>query len=274
MWLMTRQALAVALCQWADMRYDGSMIRLMRCCILLLSLILLGLAFSSCKEEPPPTTPGTPGRDVFGETPDPAIARTLQADVAMTAAWLLTLTPAGPAAGAPTPVVEPASSVGTPPAARNGACPVPGGFVLQERQGFCLAAPASWVVWNADGGVVGSLGTTPDQVVALQPDWAPSTLICSLMIYISSENSALSHLGLRHRQFSSQGDIQDISPIKAYALGEMGILGFSWSHKNNETGAVFAEMVGSGRLLHISFGGTKCLLEDVLPVLETLRVNI
>jgi hypothetical protein len=255
------------------MRYDGSMKRPVRCVLLLLSLTLLGSAFSGCKEGEPSSTPGTAELGVFGETPDPAIARTLQADVAMTASWLLTLTPAAPVSGDPTPSVEPAGSVGTPPAARNGACPVPGGFVLQSRQGFCVAVPASWVVWNADGGVVSSLKTTPGQVLALQPDWAQSASVCSVMIYISSEDSALSHLDLRHRQFASQKDIQDISPIKAYALGEMGILGFTWSYKNNEAGAVFAEMAGTGRVLHISFGGSDCLLEDMLPVLETLRIN-
>lgn len=255
------------------MRYDDTMKVFEKCGLLWLSLAVLGIGFSGCNEGPSSMTPGTADHDVFGETPDPEIAQTLQADVALTAVWLLTLTPAAPGPGTSTPTVEPARSVGTPPSARNGVCPIPSGFVLQSRQGFCLATPASWVVWNADGGSVGVLNTTPDRVLALQPNWAQSTSVCSLIIYISSEDSALSHLGLRHRQFSGQRDIQDISPIKAYALGEMGILGFTWSYKNDETGAVFAEMVGFGRLLHISFGGSDCLLEDMLPVLETLRIN-
>jgi hypothetical protein len=255
------------------MRYDDTMKEFVRCGVLWLSLVVLGIGVSGCKDEPWSMTPEMAGQDVFGQTPDPAIARTLQADVAMTAAWLLTLTPAAPESADATPVVEPARSVGTPPSARNGACPVPGGFALQDRQGFCMAVPASWVVWNVDGGAVSFLKTTPDQVLALRPDWAESASVCSSMIYISLEESALDHLGVRHRQFSSQEDIQDISPIKAYALGEMGILGFSWSYKTDETGAVFAEMVGIGRLLHISFNGSDCLLEDMLPVLETLRIN-
>lgn len=255
------------------MRYDDTMKEFVRWGVLWLSLAVLGIGFSGCKDEPLSMTPGMARPDVFGETPDPAIARTLQADVALTAAWLLTLTPAATVSGDATPVVEPAGSAGTPPAARNGACPVPGGFVLQHRQGFCLSVPASWVVWNVDGGAVSFLKTTPDQVLALRPDWAESSTVCSLMIYISLEESALDHLGVRHRQFSSRSDVLDITPIKAHALGEMGILGFTWSYKNDETGAVFAEMVGIGRLVHISFNGSDCSLDDMLPVLETLRIN-
>jgi hypothetical protein len=241
--------------------------------ILWVSLIVLGAIFSGCKEAPSSATPGTPQPEDIRQTPDPALARTLQADVASTASWLLTLTPATPPAIEATLFVAPASSVGTPPAARNGVCPIPGGFVLHDREGFCLATPASWVVFNADGGIASFLKTTPGQVLAARPDWAQSATVCSLLIYVSLEESALSHLSARHRQFSIQNDIQEISRIQAIALGEMGILGFNWNNKNGGTGAVYAEMIGSGKLLHISYDGSNCLSDDMLPILETLRID-
>jgi len=242
--------------------------------ILLLCLVVLVLTLVGCKKEDQSsaTPEAVKSLNILGDTPDPAIARTLQAEVAMTAAWLLTLTPDALPTGEPTPTFESPSSVGTPMADRAGACPIPPGFALQDREGFCLATPKTWVIFNIDGGMAGFLKTTPGQAIGLQPDWARSTVECGLLIYVSSEDPVAEHLGIRHRQFASQKDFE-VSPIQAYALGEIGLVGFTWTNENGDSGAVYADMVGPGRLLHISFDGSNCLPASVLPVLETLRID-
>ena len=243
--------------------------------ILLLCAGIFILLFAGCrKEDQSSATPDgvIKSSDIFGKTPDPAIARTLQAEVAMTAAWLLTLTPNALLPGEPTPTFESPSTVGTPMADRVGVCPIPPGSTLQDREGFCLATPSSWVAFNIDGGMAGFLKTTPGQAIGLQPDWAQSTAECGLLIYISSENSVEEHLDLRHRQFVNEKDIE-VTPIRAYAVGEIGLLGFTWSYKEGDSGAVYADMIGTGRLLHISYDGSGCLPDSLVPVLETLRID-
>ncbi|MBN1310851.1 MAG: hypothetical protein JXB30_05465 [Anaerolineae bacterium] len=242
--------------------------------ILLLCLVVLFLTLAGCKKED--QSSATPGgiksSDIFGETPDPAISRTLQAEAAMTAVWLLTLTPESLPSGGPSPTFEAPSAVGTPLADRGGICPIPPGYVLQDREGFCLATPVPWVVFNIDGGMAGFLKTTPGQAVGLKPDWAYSTAECVLLVYISMEDGVAAHLDTRRRPFVGNEEVE-VSPIQAYALEEIGLLGFTWSYEDGGSGAVYADMVGPGRLLHISFDGSNCPLDSMLPVLETLRIN-
>jgi hypothetical protein len=233
------------------------------------------MMLTSCNQGPSTTAPDDVGSShAFAETPDPAIARTLQAEAAMTAAWLLTLTPAVPTpTEAASPTIEAANMVGTPMASRTGDCPIPGGYVLQDREGFCLSTPSSWVIFSVDGGVAGFLKTTPGQAISLQPDWAQSSEVCSLLIYVSTEVSAAEHLATRHQQFASRADIQEITPVQAFAVGEMGMPGFMWRSEGGESGAIYADVVGPGRLLHISYGGTSCSQDDLLPVLDMLRIK-
>ncbi|MBN1429476.1 MAG: hypothetical protein JXB07_13970 [Anaerolineae bacterium] len=243
--------------------------------ILWLCVAVLVMVLAGCKKEA--QSSATPvgaikASSMLSETPDPAISRTLQAEVAMTAAWLLTLTPNTLSSGKPSPTWESPGTVGTPMADRRGECPIPPGFVLHDREGFCLATPPSWVVFNIDGGVAGFLKTTPGQAIGLQPGWAQSSVECNLLVYISSEDALVPHLDLRYRQFAGEKDI-DISPIQAYVLGDMGLLGFTWSYEEGESGAVYADMIGRGRLLHISYDGSNCLSDSLLPVLETLRID-
>src|SRR5262245_51508771 len=83
-------------------------------------------------------------------TADPRMAQTLQADVQITAAALVTLAPVPTPTGAPLPSFDVANNGGTPVAEHTGDCPVPDGFVLNTRAGFCIAAPDSWTPLNVD----------------------------------------------------------------------------------------------------------------------------
>src|SRR5436190_16629967 len=72
-------------------------------------------------------------------TADPRIAQTLQADVQITAAGLVTLAPVATPTDAPLPSFDLANNDGTPAAQHIGDCPVPDGFLLNTRAGFCIA---------------------------------------------------------------------------------------------------------------------------------------
>ena len=47
-----------------------------------------------------------------------------------------------------------------------------------------------------------------------------------------------------------------------------------WSLPDGETGGIYAASLSSNRLVHISHSGSLCPLEDLLPVIDTLRFNI
>jgi hypothetical protein len=209
----------------------------------------------------------------FDNTADPALAQTLQADARITAQWVATLPAVPTATHAPLPTYDPAEVVGTPAAQRTGPCSAPEDFVLHDRDRFCLAAPAAWVPLNVDGGLAATLNTTPGQAISLRPDWAASTEVCHLMVYVAAEASAADHLQARRAEFSTRGDLDALSPIAFNSLGGLLMPGFTWSANGGETGGIYADMLGVNRLLHISRGGTDCPLDALVPVLETLRVD-
>jgi hypothetical protein len=161
---------------------------------------------------------------------------------------------------------------GDPLASRTGPCPQPEGFVVQFRLGFCLSTPTDWILANVDGGLAATLNTTPGQAVSIQPSWANSTAMCNLMIYIAAEMSPEGHLARRHDEFANQPATTALGPIAMQSLGSLALPGFSWE-VGNISGEVFADVVGAGRIAHISFSGTDCSVENLLPVLETLRFN-
>lgn len=256
------------------MRYDGGMKWGVRQPSGLLCLVVVVVvALAGCGEGQPLATSASGSQEVPDATSNPVVSRTLQADAAMTAAWLMTLTPVMTPTNEPFPTAEPANLAGTPPVDRTGACPVPEGFVLHNRAGFCLGAPSSWTVLNVDGGMAAFLKTTPGQAISLQPEWAESSTVCHLLIYISAEESAIGHLEPRYTEFASRSDVQELSPIRMQSLGEIGMLGFLWVATSGESGGAYAAMLGPNRLLHISYSGSDCSLDRLLPVLETLRIN-
>lgn len=223
-------------------------------------------------EEAPTLAPLPPSS--FESTSDPALAMTLQAAAVGTAEWVGRLTPQPTQADDLTATLTPAP-VGTLLASRTGHCPQPEGYSLHVREGFCLAAPQGWTPLNVDGGLAASLDTTPGQAIALQPDWATSAAVCSLMIYIVVGDSATEHLEARRAEFEGRADIVYLSPaVEVQNLGTMTLPGFVWERSDGQTGEVLADVVGINRLIHISFSGSQCPSEALLPVLETLRFNI
>lgn len=207
----------------------------------------------------------------IGGTSDPVEAQTLQADVAATAAWLATLTPL--VTPVPSPTADYGSTEGVSPADLTGPCPVPDGFRAHLRQGFCISAPAPWIVYNVDGGLAAALETTPGQAISLQPDWVESPGDCHLMIYVSVEESAGEHIERRYAEFLARTDVVELSGVRMQSLAGMALPGFVWEANDGDSGGVFAALVGPNRLLHISYGGGACTQADWLPVLETWRVN-
>jgi hypothetical protein len=158
-------------------------------------------------------------------------------------------------------------------AGRVGACPLPEGSTLHERLGFCIAAPADWVALNVDGGAAAALSTTPGQVLALEPDWADTPDVCELLIYIASDKDVADHLVGRYQAVSSRTDLAVIAPVETRSIGSLRMLGFTWALTDGTQGAVYAEQIGPTRIIHISHQGTACALPDLLPALDTLRLN-
>lgn len=208
----------------------------------------------------------------LANTPDPFLMQTLQADVAATAGELVQAVPTStPDRVAQT--VPSDSPVGTLPADRQGACQVPDDYVLHNREGFCLSAPPSWTPYNMDGGVAATLGTTPGQVISLQPEWAQSAADCHLTIYLTRGYSPDDQLAVQYAQLQSRSDIIEITSPQMQLLGEMMISGFTWRLEDGESSAVYIGEVRLNQLVHISFGGNNCPADDLFPVLETLRFN-
>ena len=161
---------------------------------------------------------------------------------------------------------------GDPLASRTGPCPQPEGTVIQYRLGFCLAVPQDWILANVDGGLAATLDTTPGQAISIQPSWAASPAECNVMIYIAAEMSPEGHLERRHSEFESQRATTSLGPVTVRSLGSLALPGFDWEI-GDAKGSVYADVVGAGRIAHISFSGTDCPEDDLLPVLETLRFN-
>ncbi len=236
---------------------------------MLASGALLLLA-SSCRRDAalPPAADPNPA---LNSTADPAFAQTLQADVQATAASVATLPITPTATDEPLPTFDASAVEGVPASERRGECPVPEGYVLHSRQGFCLAAPATWLPYNIDGGMAVALNTTPGQAISLRPDWASTVEVCHLLIYIAAESSALAHLEVRHAEFAARTDLQALSPVILLSAGGMALPGFTWIGPGDDSGAIYADMLGSNRIVHISLGGTQCSPDRLSPVLETLN---
>jgi hypothetical protein len=235
-------------------------------------VVLLAVVLSGCSGGQPAATVVSESLPTPASSPNPVVAQTLQANTAATAAWVASLqTPAPTPTDEPLPTLEPVSVEGTPPAGRVGECVASGENVVHNREGFCLVAPASWTAYNVDGGLAASLYTTPGQSISLQPNWANMAAECYLMIYISTEDSAEAHLQARHAEFATRTDLEMLSQVQMRALDGMALPGFTWSAVGGASGGVYADLLGANRLVHISYGGSQCPLEELLPVLETLR---
>ena len=239
----------------------------------LLGSILAIVSVAGCNRDSPSLLPEQQGTPNLDSTVNSVFVQTLQADTEGTAVRVATLplVPTSSPAPLPTPDVI---SGGTPAASRTGDCPVPNGSVLHTREEFCIAAPGTWVVLNVDGGLAGTLNTTPGRAISLRPDWASSTTICYILIYVASESSAQEHLAVRNAEFATRSDLNYLSSIQEQALGEISLLGFSWVSESQETGAIFAALLGTNRLLHISYGGSQCPQELLIPVLDTMRFQL
>jgi hypothetical protein len=241
-------------------------------------LVFVCLLASGCArqgdETVPDTQPAEPGE--FAATTNPDLSYTLQADAAATAASVAgsvvpstaTREPAE-GVGAETPVVA-----GTPLSALTGPCPVPEGFELHVREGFCIATPAAWTPFNVDGGLAASLGTTPGQAISLRPDWADDTSVCTLMVYIIAGQTADEHLVERYDSFERRADLAGLSPLRTWALGEVVMPGFTWASTVGEAGGTYADALSFNRLMHVSYSGTSCPLENLLPAIQTLRFDL
>lgn len=239
-----------------------------------LVLFFLLILMSGCRTYPESTGGGTsdgPGIAIT-ETEDDSYRLTLQADIASTAEELARSTLQPAETTVPDTDLESTRVPGDPLASRTGPCPQPEGFVVQYRLGFCLATPADWVVANVDGGLAATLNTTPGQAISIQPASAESTAVCNLMIYLAAEMSPEGHLKTRHAEFEQQPGTTALADIAMRSLGSLALPGFTWE-MGSTSGAVYADVVGPGRIAHISFSGTDCPADELFPVLDTLRFN-
>jgi hypothetical protein len=224
---------------------------------------------AACRGPSNPTDEVLPGTLDFNATADPLRALTLQADVQNTAVGLATLAPVPTPTPAGLPGFDITPAQGIPASQRTGQCPVPDGYQLHYREGFCLAAPATWTPLNIDGGAATSLGTTPGQTIQILPDWAPDADVCHLLIYIRANESVEVHLQPRYAEFAARNQ-PGLSPIVTRALASMAMPGFVWG-TDGSGGGIFADLLGPNRLVHISYGGSACTQDQLTPVLETLR---
>lgn len=197
---------------------------------------------------------------------------TLQADVIATAAQLPLATFQTLDTDSVSATLELTPIPGDPLASRTGPCPQPEGLVVQHRLGFCVSTPEDWDIANVDGGLAATLNTTPGQAISIQPDSTESPGVCNLTIYIAAEMSPQGHLETRHAEFEDQAATTSLSAIAVRPLGSLALPGFTWV-MGNVSGSVYADVVGAGRIAHISFSGTDCPVDPLLPVLETLRFN-
>ncbi len=263
-------------CVLTDMRYDelmGVQVSYLRQAmyewflVTLTITVLAGCGSSKSVVEPPVEI----SLSSLG-TAEPAAAKTLQAQIATTAVWVSTLPVASPTTEA-LPTVEAVDIIGTPFVLFSGTCPLPDGYIEHIRDGFCIAAPEAWAVLNIDGGLAASLKTTPGQAISLQPAWASSTAICYLTIYIAVESSAVQHLGIRYSSFTTRTDLASLSPVQMQPLAEMALPGFTWATQEGSSGGIYAGQLGPTQLVHISMGGAQCTVDNLVPILETLRFS-
>lgn len=239
-------------------------------------LLAGGLLWSGCVRQEGDATPEAQATGVgeFSATTNPDLSYTLQAEAAATAASVAGGVESATATRESTSAEEAPSVAGTPPAALSGTCPVPEGFELHVRQGFCIAAPETWTPFNVDGGLAASLGTTPGQAISLRPDWASDTGVCTLTIYVITGRLAEEHLAERYDSFQGRADLAELSPLQTWELGDIVMPGFVWSSTGGETGGTYADALGFNRLVHLSYSGTSCPLDDLLPAIQTMRFDL
>lgn len=221
-----------------------------------------------------PVEPAGAEEQTFEGTSDPALSQTMQAEAALTAAWVAEQSIPPTATDEPFPTLAATAALGTPVSSLTGQCDIPGDYELHLRDTFCLGAPPEWKPLNIDGGLAASLSTTPAQAIGLQPDWAAAADSCSLLIYITTGDSAEAHLQTTYNSFVNRADLVELSAVQAQTLGDLMAPGFTWVSSGGESGGVYADVVGMNRVVRISYRGTECQLDDLLPVLSTLRFNM
>ncbi|MGF1504348.1 MAG: hypothetical protein ACFB51_04315 [Anaerolineae bacterium] len=230
-----------------------------------LCCIIIGL--TACTTVEPQAEP-TPTLDTVFETADAVVLPTFQADAESTAASVGVTAEIGPP---PLPYPTAPGLQGTPLAQRTGACPVPEGYTLEQRVGFCIAVPGTWTIQNVDGGLAAALETTPGQAIGLLPEWAGADAsICQVTVYIAEQGSAQDHLAARFREFQERAGLAELTPNSIQSPDGFAVSGFEWA-TGGRFGGVYAAQLSPNRLVHISHSGTTCALENLLPVLQTLR---
>lgn len=243
------------------------------CWLKLIGVGLWAMMMVGCTDSTQTPTVTPDDQSLIFNTSDPAFAQTLQAEVQATADWVSTQGAFATPTEEPFPTFEMEEVEGVPPNERTGSCDASDGLVVHDREGFCVAAPEAWTALNVDGGLAASLNSTPGQAISLQPDWASSTDVCNLLIYIAAESSAMDHLNTRYFTFASRENLVSLTYLAMHSLGGMAIPGFTWETVSGTTGGIYAAMLGPNRLLHISHTGTQCPREDLIPVLATLRFD-
>jgi hypothetical protein len=234
--------------------------------------ILAVLACIGCKRTDQVTI--EPDAEVFNlETQDPAVAATLQADLAATAAQLSTLAPLPTPTDAPFPTFDTSQASGTPITQLTGICPVPDGYIVHSREEFCVASPALWVPLNVDGGLAIALNTTPGKTLFLQPDWAASSDVCQIFLYTARDETVETHLNIRHAELADDNGATQLTDITVQTIGILAMPGFLWTLPDGSSGGTFADRLGPNRIIHISFGGSQCPITELEPVINTLRLQ-
>jgi hypothetical protein len=128
-------------------------------------------------------------------------------------------------------------------------------------------------VFNVDGGMAAFLQTTPGQSISIQPDWAASTAVCHLMIFVTPGHDTSVYLSATRDQLGTRTDLKALSPVAEQTLGDLGVYGFSWEDNAGVQGSTYAALIDVNHMLHIGIGGSQCPLEMLLPSIETFRVN-
>lgn len=236
---------------------------------------LMFTALAGCRSAAEPSAEAPEGTLSADVTPgDPEEAATLQAEAAATAAWVGALTPGATATDEPFPTMARDAADGLPAVSLvgSGDCPVPAGFTLHVRSGFCLSAPEGWTAYNMDAGVAATLGTTPGQTLSLRPAWADSAAVCDFTVYLAGGESPYTPLEARYREFRDRTDLTSLSVLDVQTFGTLAIPGFLWESQDGASGGIFVDTVGVNRLLFASYSGTQCAADDVAPALNTLRI--
>jgi len=234
--------------------------------VVLLAVMLL----AGCSRGVTTTTPAVD--DAFAvSTSDPQLMVTIQADTGGTAAWVSTVEILPTGTAEPRPTLVPAIVAGDTPRQRTGDCQPVAGYTVHQRQGFCMVAPSSWVAWNVDGGLAAALSTTPGQAITLQPDWAQTTDVCQMTIYVRTGESATEHIERQYARFQEQPDLDRLSLIEMTLYGGMSLPGFNWQRRDGQSGLVLAGDLSTNRIVHIGLSGTICNPADLASVIESLR---